>query len=317
MRIKSITPAIAAITVAGLGLSGTVAADEMADRPVMEDKVEHARALDTVRNSNGRSFKLVLDGYVPPTNWLPQIRGAKAVIDASVDNDAYHIDSRITAAGIVDWFVDYSSTLVSRGELTEDGIRPRIYVANDDEGKKDRMTRVIHLEDRVDVEVVPGYTNLGDPAPTMSHKMEAMDPMSALLDLALNPQATQKDPCSGVMKVYDGKSRYNLHLSLANHLEKYNAPGWKGPTYICNVRYEEVAGFKKKTAEQLEAQQRDLRWIQIALADFGPGEVRVPVKIEARSEKHGRITLVARKLEYGEVDVSHADITPPDTASQS
>lgn len=313
MRIRTFSTSIVALA-AGLAFATPALAEDRSSPTTPDAPLQHVRAIDTIQAGEGRNFQLVLDAYVPPTNWLPQILGGKAVIDAKVDNDAYRIDSRITAAGIIDWFVDYSSTLLSRGELTTDGIRPMLYTADDDEGRKNRTTRVQHLDDAVEVEVVPGYSNLGDPAPTMEDKLEAMDPMSALLNLAMNPDATAEDPCSSVVKVYDGKSRYNLHLSLAHHMDKFDAPGWKGPTFICNVRYEEVAGFKKKSAEELAAQQRDLKWINIALADLGPGEARVPVKIEARSKKRGKVTLVARKFEYGQMDVEHADITPPDTS---
>ena len=292
----------------GLAVAAAIAAGLPADAETSREKVQPVRAIDRLSQGEGRQFSVELDGYVPPASWLPQILGGKAVINAEVAPDAYEIKTRVRAAGILDWFVNYSSTLHSTGKIdSREGVTPQLYTAQDDEGRKNRRTRIVRTDRDIEVEVVPPHGNLGDPAPTLAQKMEAMDPMSALLSLAVNPNATPEDPCRNVVRIFDGKGRYNLHTSLAKHIDKLDAPGWKGPAFICNVRYEEVAGYKKKSPEEIAAQQKDLKWVNIILADLGPGEVRVPVKIEARSEKRGKITLVARQLTYSPLKTDHAD----------
>lgn len=275
---------------------------------------QYARALDAVRDGQARRFHIELDGYVPPTSWLPQILGGRAVIEARVTPDSYAVDSRVTAAGIVDWFVDYSSTLNSRGRITGNGVKPVYYQALDDEGRKNRQTRITFRPDSVDVEVTPPHGDLGDPPASETQKLEAVDPMTALVLMSINANATPDDPCRGVVPIFDGKGRYNLHLSLNKHIRKMDAPGWKGPAFICNVRYEEVAGYKKKTQAEKDAVQRDLQWINIILADLGPGEPRVPIKIEARSEKRGKVTLVVRRFNTEPIQVDHAEADTPEAA---
>ncbi|MFC7291323.1 DUF3108 domain-containing protein [Hirschia litorea] len=267
------------------------------------------RPLDTIQNGKARKFVVEMDGYVPPTNWLPQIKGGKATITAEVYPDHYKIITRASVAGILDWFIDYSSTLTSDGEVTEKGLQPRFYRAKDDEGRKNRVTEIKHTDDFVEVEVVPAHGNLGDPAATMEQKLEAMDPISALLQLAIAPEAVPGKPCSGVAKVFDGKARYNLHLEEGTHVESIESEAWNGPAYICSVRYEELAGYKKKSAAQRAKEAKDLRWVSMTLADMGPGELRVPIKIEARSNKRGKITVVASELKYEHLDTDHADAT--------
>ncbi|MBB35709.1 MAG: hypothetical protein CME88_05360 [Hirschia sp.] len=303
LRFAALSAGIAAAT---FGVS--LAEPNSASKDTSATAQQHARALDTIRSGEARKFRVELDGYVPPTSWLPQILGGRAVIEARVTPESYSIDSRVRAAGILDWFVDYSSTLNSRGRITSNGVTPVFYQALDDEGRKNRQTRITHEDDRVDVTVTPPHGNLGDPPATMEQKLEAMDPMSALMALSMNPDATIENPCQGVMRIFDGKGRYNLHLSLNQHLDKMDAPGWKGPAFVCNVRYEELAGYKKKTPEEIAAQKRDLKWVNIVLADLGPGEPRVPIKIEARSGKRGKITLVARNFSIETIDVDRAEI---------
>ena len=305
-QLKSLFAAGMLLT-AGVAIAEPVAPQLVGfTKPAKPSLENSTHALDKIRAGEGRQFVLEMDGYVPPTNWLPQILGGKARITAQLDADGYVINSRVKAAGIVDWFVDYSSTLSSKGDITEDGLKPREYVASDDEGRKNRRTRIVHHDDSVDVDVVPAHGNLGDPAATMEQKLEAMDPMSALLHLAVNPMATPENPCQGVMRVFDGKGRYNLHLNFGEYVQNYDQKGWRGPAFICYVTYEELAGYKKKTPKELKEQKRDVRWVRIVLADLGEDEIRVPVAIEARSRKRGKISVIARSLSYGPLAEDHA-----------
>jgi len=171
---------------------------------------ETQRPLDTIKQGEARRFVVELEGYVPPTNWLPQIKGGKATIEANVYPDHYDLVTRASAAGIIDWFVNYSSTLISKGVITDDGLQLRYYKAADDEGRKNRTTEIVHNGDEVEVEVTPKHGSLGDPAATMEQKVEAMDPISALLQLAVAAESDGKTPCNGTARIFDGKARYNL-----------------------------------------------------------------------------------------------------------
>ena len=308
-RLSTISKA--ALVAAGAMMLNTTNA--VADpSPEAKEPKEFARALDAVLAGHARHIRIELDGYVPPTNWLPQILGGRAIIDARITPESYAVDSRVTAAGILDWFVDYSSTLNSRGKITGNGVKPVYYQALDDEGRKNRMTKITYRPDHVDVDVEPPYGNWGDPPASPEQKLESVDPMTALVLMAMNAQATPEDPCQGTVPIFDGKGRYNLHMSLHRHVNKLDAKGWKGPAFICNVKYEEVAGYKKKTQEEKDAIQRDLKWINIILADLGPGEPRVPIKIEARSQKRGKITLVVRRFSSEPLSLDRANADIPD-----
>ncbi len=281
------------------------------------DTQEFSRPLDTIQSGKARQFVIEMEAFVPPTNWLPQIKGGKATITAKVYPDQYDIHTRASVAGIVDWFVDYSSTLTSKGEIIDSGLQPRHYYAKDDEGRKNRSTEIKHHEDAVEVEVIPAHGNLGDPAATLEQKLEAMDPISGLLQLALAPKSSPDKPCSGVAPVFDGKGRYNIHLENGRWVESIDVKGWKGrPAYICEVRYEELAGYKKKTAKEKAKQAKDIRWISMVLADMGPGELRVPIQIEARSEKRGKITVAAKKVSYKTLEIDHADNSDSSSSDQ-
>ncbi|MEM6625342.1 MAG: DUF3108 domain-containing protein, partial [Pseudomonadota bacterium] len=66
----------------------------------------------------------------------------------------------------------------------------------------------------------------------------------------------------------------------------------------------------KKTDEELARERADLKWLVMVLADMGPGEARVPVKIEGRSKKRGKITLLAKEMSYEPLELlDKADIS--------
>ncbi|ACT58468.1 DUF3108 domain-containing protein [Hirschia baltica] len=277
---------------------------------------DFVRPIDTIQNGKARKFVVEMEAFVPPTNWLPQIKGGKATISAEVYPDKYNIHTRASVAGIVDWFVNYSSTLISNGDITDTGLQLRHYFAKDDEGRKNRSTEITHDGKTVKVNVIPEHGDLGDPAATLEQKLEAVDPISGLLQLALAPKAASDVPCSGVARVFDGKGRYNIHLENGRHVESIDLKGWKGPAYVCQVRYEELAGYKKKTPEQRAKEAKDIRWISMVLADMGPGELRVPIQIEARSEKRGKITVEAKKITYLPLEMDQADASDTNQSDQ-
>jgi len=53
---------------------------------------------------------------------------------------------------------------------------------------------------------------------------------------------------------------------------------------------------------------KDLRWVSMMLAEMGPGELYVPIKIEARSNKRGKISIIAKNLSYEPIELDHAEV---------
>ncbi|MEM6627715.1 MAG: DUF3108 domain-containing protein [Pseudomonadota bacterium] len=289
--------------------AATAEDDVTASSAPSEPGLNAIRPIDSIlAGDEGRRIEVNMSGYAALASGLPQFLVGRASFQAELKPDTYLIRTRARTAGIAAWFSDYSSWLDASGYVTADGLKPQLYKANDDDGKKNRKVTVEHQDEDVRVEIIPEFGDLGDPAATLEQKLEAMDPLSALMNLALGPDATEDDPCRGTARVFDGKQRYNLHLSLRFHGD-FQEGAWNGPAYFCKVEYEQVAGFKKKTDEELARERADLKWLVMVLADMGPGEARVPVKIEGRSKKRGKITLLAKEMSYEPLELlDRADI---------
>ncbi len=128
--------------------------------------------------------------------------------------------------------------------------------------------------------------------------LEAVDPLSAILELTLRADASAQNPCGGPMRIFDGKQRYDIRLKFSKRLN-WNTKAYKGPALLCNLEYVEVAGFKNKTADERAREKSDLVWSSMVLAELAGGAVTPPLKLEAKSKSKGKMTVEAIKLSYG------------------
>ena len=113
----------------------------------------------------------------------------------------------------------------------------------------------------------PQYPDMGNPAPSKAQRLEAADPLTVAMRIAMTPAGG--DPCRGTLKFYDGKQRYDAVLSPdgSRQLEgREKSLGLSAPVK-CRLHYREVAGFKKKpVAEQGEGLKKH---VDIGFARIG------------------------------------------------
>ncbi len=235
---------------------------------------------------------------ITPVPWVGRHRTASASLTADISATRYRIAIDSRAEGFVDWFVDSSVAMVSTGLVTARGLMPLRFDSSVQDGPKHRRVLVDYAPGEVLVSVSPKYGDWGFPATTPPQKLEAVDPLTAILSLTLRLRATPSNPCGGPLQVFDGKQRYDLRLRYSARVT-WNTDVYKGPAIRCDVQYIEIAGFDPKSAEQREADREDIRWANITLAEINRGELTPPLKAELRSNRSGKYTYRATKLSYG------------------
>jgi hypothetical protein len=226
-----------------------------------------------------------------------RIKAASASVDIDINPKSYSITSHARAEGAVDWFVDYNLDVFTNGAVTPYGLRPLRYDSANKDGDKNRRVIVEFSPYEVVVSVAPKFGDWGFPATTKSQMLEAVDPLTAILELAIRAEATPVNPCGGPMRIFDGKQRYDLRLKLVRRLN-WKSKVYTGPVLQCDLEYVEIAGFKNKTAEQKAKDKADIKWSNMILAELNGGLLTPPLKIEARSKKRGKMTILATKLSY-------------------
>ena len=235
---------------------------------------------------------------ITPVPWVGRHRTASASLTADISATRYRIAIDSRAEGFVDWFVDSSVAMVSTGLVTARGLMPLRFDSSVQDGPKHRRVLIDYAPGEVLVSVSPKYGDWGFPATTPPQKLEAVDPLTAILSLTLRLRATPSNPCGGPLHVFDGKQRYDLRLRYSARVT-WNTDVYKGPAIRCDVQYIEIAGFDPKSAEQREADREDIRWANITLAEINRGELTPPLKAELRSNRSGKYTYRATKLSYG------------------
>jgi hypothetical protein len=219
---------------------------------------------------------------------------AKAYFDVDMQSDTYSISSRVKTTGLADLLVNYDMNLSATGYVTDDGLDTYAYVSQNNGGKNRRVEMTYNHVD-VDMTAVPRFGNLGEPPATPEQKLDANDPITALITFALEPRAPGEDPCGGPLKVFDGRQLSWLHLTNVG-TKDIRVKAWRGEAIECHVTLEKVAGYKagESNKDTLSGINGPLRMWLAPL----PNGAHVPVKIEANTDKIGRITLSASQLRF-------------------
>ena len=254
---------------------------------------------DMQAQSQTRRMSILFDGYAP-VPIIGQIKVGETRIEADIGPERYRADAHARAGGIVGWFVDYNLFLDVEGAVTADGLRPRTYNSFNDDGNKNRRVDVTYSADDVVTVAEPRFGSMGEPAANLEQRLEGIDPISAIMSMGLSIGATPDNPCGDPLQVYDGKQRYDLVLTY-NQSRTMQTPAWNGPAIQCDIDYVEIAGFRSKTPEKRAEERADIAWLHVWLGEYADG-ARVPIKLEGRSNRRGKISLIAREASFEPVD---------------
>jgi len=224
---------------------------------------------------------------------------AKANFSVDLNKDNYSIRSKVKTTGLADILVNYDMDIAASGYTNTDGLRTYAYVSQNNDGKKDRRVDMKYLANSFDMTATPAFGNLGDPAATTPQVLDAADPLTAIISFALEPRAVGEDPCGGPIKIFDGRQLTHLHLT--NHgMKKVRSDAWKGEAIECHIRMDKVAGYKAGEANKDTLTGIDGP-LKMWLAPL-PNGAHVPVRIEADTDRIGKVVLQAGKLKFTPLD---------------
>jgi Protein of unknown function (DUF3108) len=113
---------------------------------------------------------------------------------------------------------------------------------------------------------------------TDANRIGVLDPMTALLiPVAGTGETAGPEACERTIAIFDGHTRYNLHLA-PKRVDKVNTPtGYKGPVMVCSVKFLPVAGYDPKhfLVTYLAAQPD----MEVWLAPFAGSRLIVPYRL--------------------------------------
>ncbi|MEL6569406.1 MAG: DUF3108 domain-containing protein [Pseudomonadota bacterium] len=257
--------------------------------------------LSAIRDGQPMKFTYELKA----TAWLFIIPvTGKARFSTELQPDTYRITSAVKTTGLADVLVDYDLGLSSTGYVREEGLDTYAYVSQNSDGKKNRRVELTWGTGDVAANVTPAFGDLGDPPATPDQKIDALDPITALINFGLEPRDVNADPCGGPIKIFDGRQLSHLHLEYAG-MKNVRSDAWRGEAIECHITLEKVAGFKERSEpgeDNLAGIDGPLRMWLAPL----PNGATVPVRIEADTDDIGKVTLQASKLSFDPIITEEA-----------
>lgn len=176
------------------------------------------------------------------------------VLDVTIiqdaDNNGYVSTAQLRSYGVLDALKKINQVATARGRIDQGTARPSQFNHHNRGSKRGRRIEVRWNGANVSTVATPRYKSMGEPPASAAQRAEAVDPVTGLMRLALSDR--QNQVCTGTLKFFDGKQRYDLVFSnrtAASPTSRERRLGLVN-TVKCNVVYREIAGFKKKPASE-------------------------------------------------------------------
>ena len=226
------------------------------------------------------------------SGYLLGIKVLNASLDARLSGGEYESDALFETAGLVRWFKKAEIEAEVEGEMDRSYPRPKNYRHMNAAGSKDRTIEITFTGDDVISDVNPRFGSMGQPPATREERLEAVDALSAILQMALNANRHADRPCGYDARVFDGKQRYDLRMIYEGDYEA-KLKGYKGPVTSCNVYYIPVSGFDPEDLPDEDMENTPLR---VWFADTPSYGVSMPVRFELQLD-FGKAVIEIRDLD--------------------
>jgi hypothetical protein len=208
---------------------------------------------------------------------LPIGRGAW-VID--VGDDYFTASANGATAGLIQIFASGHGQSVARGSISGGQLIPANYSSHIvTDQKTDDVRMVISSGAVKELHADPATVASSDRVPvTEAHRRGVSDPMTAsLIRVPGNGDLLVPQACQRTLSIFDGRMRYDLHLSFKRFERVRSDAGYQGAVAVCAVRFAPIAGHvPDRTAIKYLVQLRD---IEMWLAPIAGTRVMVPYRV--------------------------------------
>ena len=171
-------------------------------------------------------------------------------VEARADRGGYDAEAQLTSSGILALVKHIHQVASSQGRIEAGELRPGQFETQNLGGKTHRRIHTTWSRGQVVMTATPSFDDLGDPPASLQQKLAAADPLTQLMRLTLN--GSREKSCARSYLFFDGKQLYALDFGPAGDAAanpREQRLGLQG-AFQCDVRYREVAGFKKKPPDK-------------------------------------------------------------------
>ena len=167
-------------------------------------------------------------------------------LEARIDRTGFGAEAQLTSSGILALVKHIHQVASSQGRIEGGEPKPGEFQTQNLAGKTRRRIHTTWRGAEVSMNAQPAFDSLGEPPASPQQKLAAADPLTQLMRLTLG--GSRERSCDRSYLFFDGKQLYALDFGPAGDSPLTAADQRLGLTapFRCDIRYREVAGFKKK-----------------------------------------------------------------------
>jgi hypothetical protein len=168
-------------------------------------------------------------------------------IEQRAGDQTFTTNARLRSYGVLSLFRKVDNRSSAEGRIAGGHAFSHAFHSQNVDGRSNRRVAVTWTGADVVTEATPGYNgHLGEPPASRAQRLEAVDPLTALVRMALTED--EAELCRGTVRFFDGKQRYDVDFlgrQTGGVSLREQRLGLTRPIH-CQVRFREVAGFSKK-----------------------------------------------------------------------
>jgi hypothetical protein len=179
---------------------------------------------------------------------------------AQLANGEYNMSAQARISLLAGMLFEWSGSTASSGRVMSRGPLPYAYSFGYKTSEKSEKIDVKFSNNVVrEIAVNPPQRPSSSRVPvTRKHMQNVVDPLSAVFMLTnVGANKSGGEVCGRRLPIFDGKARYDLQLSYKGAKQITAVNGYKGPAYICKVKFIPIAGHKAEDDDNSYAAKND------------------------------------------------------------
>jgi hypothetical protein len=231
--------------------------------------------------------------------------------------DAYEIRSNIRTRGIVDAIVKTNAVIGARGLLRGVHTAPVLYNSDITDRNQRQLVAIAYgteagINMPSQILSFPKYNLKRYPVSELE-KQHSVDPMSAIMQIALGAELDAQNPCGGIIPVFDGRRRFNLIMEYrgTEEVSTGREKAFEGDALKCWIGFKRVSGYKPRKAKSTDRSDGLSEWPDVYMwlapisgsqstgTGTGTGRtIHMPIRMEAHT-RLGAVVARATSLVIG------------------
>lgn len=232
----------------------------------------------------------------------------KVAMSSRFEGNDYKAISSLETKGIVNTFWQAKIETAVSGSAKPDKLLPTLYdsFSQNHSVQRQHSTVLFGPDGPKSITSDPQYRENRHPV-SDEQKKGTLDPLSAAVYLTSGiASAGQQKPCQATAPVFDGRRRYNVVSSFVKNTAVHMDNGlYSGPAMVCEIHYNEIAGYKQSIIDQNKNMPKMYAWVVAVQSNSDPNRhYAIPIRLWAETE-YGLVAAVASQARLDGQALNH------------